>query len=178
MPFIGCVVECRAPMLVQKIDVTARSNELLRDDLIPFYGREVERCEATLRLKIDVTVRSDELFCDGRMPFVDREVERSPPILLLKIDVTARSNELFCDGLVPLPGREVERCAPSRPLVVDEGLRAWCRQQRADLHCFAMLRGMQKLPRFLFPRNINTKNRGNYHAYRQVWSQLSDSNGV
>jgi hypothetical protein len=106
-----------------------------------------------LVLKIDVTARSNELCCDVLMPIRGRAVEwRFPRLLCLKIDVTARSNEQFRDGHVPFCGRAVERRDPRRPLEVDEGMRAWCRQQRADLCCVAMLRGIPKpLPRHIFP---------------------------
>jgi hypothetical protein len=44
MPSLGRAVERReVHNFVLKMDATSRSNELLRDGLMPFYGREVER---------------------------------------------------------------------------------------------------------------------------------------
>jgi hypothetical protein len=63
----------------------------------------------------------------------------------LKIHVTATCNELLRDGLKPINGRDVERCGPTRALVVDEGLRAFCRQQPSNLPIFTMTRGRPKL---------------------------------
>jgi hypothetical protein len=74
-----------------------------------------------------------------------REEERHEPIVFLKIHVTATCNELLRDGLKPINGRDVERCGPTRALVVDEGLRAFCRQQPSNLPIFTMTRGRPKL---------------------------------
>ncbi len=79
------------------------------------------------------------------IPLTSRVVDRCPPILRLKIDVTTRSNELLRDGSMPIDGRDVERCVPMRFLVVDEGLRALRRQQRANLCCVTITRGLAKL---------------------------------
>jgi hypothetical protein len=115
-------------------------------------GSEVERRAPILCLKIDVTARSNELLRHSHIPSSGRLVERRARIVALKIDVTARSKELLRDGLMPFFGREVERRAPMRVLVVDEGLRALCRQQRANLRCVAITRGLAKLlPRDSFP---------------------------
>jgi Na+-translocating ferredoxin:NAD+ oxidoreductase RnfE subunit len=46
---------------------------------------------------------------------------------------------------MPITGRLVERREPARVLVVDEGLRALYRQQRADLRCVTITRGFPKL---------------------------------
>jgi len=86
---------------------------------------------AILHLKIDVTASCDEQFRDDPMPTSGREVERRP-VLRLQIEVTSSFNELLRDGRIPFACREVERCEPFRALVVDEGLRALRRQQRAD----------------------------------------------
>jgi hypothetical protein len=53
---------------------------------------------------------------------------------------------------MPICGRDVERRDPMRALVVDEGLRALCRQQRENLRCVTITRGLEKLlPRHGFP---------------------------
>ena len=67
MPFLDREVERCAPNLRLKIDVTASSNELLRDGSKPFFCRGVEWRPTILRLKIDVTASSKELFRDFRM---------------------------------------------------------------------------------------------------------------
>jgi len=152
MPICGRDVERRVPFLVLKIDVTASCNELFSDVVKPFCGRDVERCASILRLKIDVTASCNELFRDSLMPFLGSEVERRAPILLLKIDATASSNELFRDGRMPSTGRAMEGRVPMRALVVHEGLRALCRQQRVNLRCITNTRGFPKLlPRHSFP---------------------------
>ena len=46
---------------------------------------------------------------------------------------------------VPFVDRALQRRAPMLVLVVDEGLRAWRRLQRAGLCCFALNGGIQKL---------------------------------
>ena len=74
-------MERRGPSKCLKIDVTASSNELLRDGLMPSGDREVERREPTLHLNMDVTARSNELFSDGLKPFFGRDVERCAPTL-------------------------------------------------------------------------------------------------
>jgi hypothetical protein len=52
---------------------------------------------------------------------------------------------------MPVKGRGLKRREPMRVLVVDEGLRALCRQQRANLGCVAIMRGFAKLlPRHSF----------------------------
>ncbi len=66
-------------------------------------------------------------------------------MISLYADVTATCNELLRDGLKPIYGRDVERCGPTRALVVDEGLRAFCRQQPSNLPIFTMTRGRPKL---------------------------------
>jgi hypothetical protein len=79
-------------------------------------------------------------------------VERSGPILSLKINVTARFNQLLRDGSMPILGSDKQRRGLMRALVVDEGLRALCRQQRANLRCITITRGIPKLlPRHSFP---------------------------
>ncbi len=80
-------------------------------------------------------------------------MERRGPSLQLKINVTASFNQqLPSDGLMPMCGREKDRRAPTRVLVVDEGLRALCRQQRANLCFVTNKRGLAKLqPRHSFP---------------------------
>ena len=82
---------------------------------------------------------------DGLMPLTSRVVERRATVLSLKIDVTASKNELFRDGRMPILGRAVERREPIRVLVLDEGLRAFCRQQRANFRCITITRGIPKL---------------------------------
>jgi len=53
---------------------------------------------------------------------------------------------------MPIKGRFVERRVPIRDLVVDEGLRALCGQQRVNLRCITITRGIPKLlPRHSFP---------------------------
>jgi hypothetical protein len=111
----------------------------------------VERRETNHVLKIDFTARNKELFRDGLVPVIGREVERCAPILSLEVDVTASSDELHCDGSIPYLGSFVERCGPMRVLVVDEGLRAIGRQQRANFRCVTITRGLEKLlPRHSF----------------------------
>jgi hypothetical protein len=61
-------VESRSPTVLLKIDVTARSNELLRDGRMPIVGRVVERRAPFIVLKIDVTALCNELFRDGILP--------------------------------------------------------------------------------------------------------------
>ena len=74
------------------------------------------------------------------------------PILLMKIDVTGRCQELFRDNHMSFLGRDVERIGPMSVLVVDEGLHVLCRQQRVNLHCVTITRGIPKLlPRHCFP---------------------------
>jgi hypothetical protein len=106
---------------------------------------EVERRAAILCLKIDITARSKELLRHSWKPSSGRLVESRARIVALKIDVTARCQELLRNGLMPFFGREVERRAPMRVLVVDEGLRALCRQQFANLRCVAITRGIAKV---------------------------------
>jgi hypothetical protein len=67
-----------------------------------------------------------------------RDAERCDPILLLKIKVTTSCGD--------------QRCGPMGVLVVDEGLRALCRQQRANLRCVTITRGrVNLLTRHSFP---------------------------
>jgi hypothetical protein len=63
-------------MLLPKVDVTASSNELLRDCLMPIYGSEVECRVPILVTKINVTVSLNELLSDGRMPIYGSDTER------------------------------------------------------------------------------------------------------
>jgi hypothetical protein len=114
----------------------------------------VERRGPIFCLKINVTARCNELFCNSCVAIGLRGcgVYRCESILSLKIDVTARNNQLLYDGRMLIAGREVERRVPIRALVVDEGLRAFCRQQRANLRCVTNKRGLAKLqPRHSFP---------------------------
>ena len=75
-------------MLRLKIDVTASSNELLRDALLPSTGRTVEWLAPILHLKVDVTSSCNELFRDGLMPISGRGVERRQTIRpILEVDV-------------------------------------------------------------------------------------------
>ena len=86
------------------------------------------------------------------MPISGRKVERRALILLLEVGVTARSKKLICDGRLPILGLDEQLCGPMRVLLVDEGLRALCRQQRANLRCITITRGSPKLlPRHSFP---------------------------
>jgi hypothetical protein len=152
MPITGRVVESRSPTVLLKIDVTSSSNQLFRDGLMPFLGREVERCGSNISLKMDVTASCNEQLRHSRMPCLGSPVERRAPIIVLKIDVTALCNELFRDGLMTSTGSTVERRETKRVLVVDEGLRVLCRQQRANLRCVTTTRGIPKLlPRHGFP---------------------------
>ena len=96
-------------------------------------------------MKIEVTASSNQLRRDGRMPSSCRVVERCPTILCLKIDVTARCQELLRDGLMPFIGRFVEWRVPNLVLVVDEGLRTLCRQERSNLRCITITRSLPKL---------------------------------
>jgi hypothetical protein len=119
---------------------------------MPICGRFVERRLPMLRLKIHVTARSKELPYDGSVSLCGREVERRVPNIRLKIDVTSRSNKLRCHGRMPISCRAVERRVPMRVLVVDKGLRALIRQQRANLCCVTNTSGLEKLlPRHGFP---------------------------
>jgi hypothetical protein len=119
---------------------------------MPLLGRVVKRRAPTFVLTIHITARINELLRDGLMPTSGRGEERRASILCLKIDVTARINELLRDGLMPTSGRPVERRVPLRALVVDERLRAFFRQQRANLRCITARRGFTKmLPRHSFP---------------------------
>ena len=79
------------------------------------------------------------------MPISGRKVERRALILLLEVGVTARSKKLICDGRLPILGLDEQLCGPMRVLLVDEGLRALCRQQRANLRCVTIKRGIPKL---------------------------------
>ena len=79
------------------------------------------------------------------MPLALRKLQRSSAIISLEVDVTVRSKGLLRDGRMALCGRDVERRGPMRVLVVDEGLRALCRQQRANLCYVTNKRGLAKL---------------------------------
>ena len=120
-------------------------NELRCDGLMPDIDSALERREPILRLKIDVTVRHNELVRDDCMSLTDSDVERCVPILRPKVDVTASSNELLRDGHMSSLDRVVERREPMHVLVVEGGLHSVCRQQRVNLRCITIMRGLSTL---------------------------------
>jgi hypothetical protein len=88
---------------------------------------------------------------DSGVPQALSKLQRSCAVISLEVDVTASHNELFCDGRMPSYVRVVEQRAPMLVLVVDEGLRTLCRQQRANLRCVTTTHGLAKLlPRHSF----------------------------
>jgi hypothetical protein len=88
------------PILVLKIDVTGRCNELLYDGIMSMLGCAVERCAPSPFLKINVTSRFNQLLRDGRMPFVGRDEERCAPRVgadsLVRIHLSSRIDHKFC----------------------------------------------------------------------------------
>jgi hypothetical protein len=118
---------------------------------VPLALSKPQRSNTINSPKVDVTARSKELRCDGLVAALGRGVERRATSVL-NIDATASCNKLFRDGHKPLTGSAVERRENIGDLVVDEGLCALCRQQRANLRCVTITRGIPKLlPRNSFP---------------------------
>ena len=73
MPTVGRGVERRLPMLVLKIKVTSRFNQLLSDGSMPFQGCYEDRRASIVQLSIEVTASFNQLLRDSRMPLLSRD---------------------------------------------------------------------------------------------------------